>query len=70
MGNVTFGAPRFVKPEVKPAPKKTKVKEVELLTPLEDGSANDGTGVSQKGFVFGNGRSYFCITSFCARVYT
>ena len=38
------------------APKKqspTRVKEIERITPLDDGSANDGSGGTQKGFIFG-----------------
>lgn len=42
--------------EPEDAPKrvsKTRIKEIELLTPLDDGSANDGSGGTQEGFVFG-----------------
>ena len=43
--------------EPKDAPKKEgvkeSVKEIELLTPLDDGSANDQSGGLQKGMIFG-----------------
>lgn len=31
----------------------TRVKEIERITPRDDGSANDGSGGTQKGFIFG-----------------
>ena len=44
----------FGEPEDAPKSKsETKVKEIELLTDLDDGSANDSTGGLQKGIVFG-----------------
>ena len=43
----------FNKPEDPPKKKaETKVKEIELLTDLDDGSANDGSGGLQKGIVY------------------
>ena len=49
----------FNKPEDPPKKKaETKVKEIELLTDLDDGSANDGSGGLQKGIVYGKSYTF------------
>jgi hypothetical protein len=53
--NIIYNAPKHSYGEPEDPPKKvskTRVKEIELLTPLDDGSKNDKSGGLQKGFVF------------------
>ena len=49
----SYGKADERKPPVKSTSATTKVKEIELITALDDGSANDKSGGIQKGMVFG-----------------
>lgn len=53
-GYIDYFAPKYTYGDPQDPPLKEGVKEIELITPLEDGSANDLSGNLQKGMIFGN----------------
>lgn len=53
-GRIDFFAENYTYDDPKAPPQLDGIKEIELITPLDDGSANDLSGGLQKGMIYGN----------------